>query len=647
MKDLQFNRRTVLLAAATAAVSEDTVHATEPPKIKHEGHWFRDLDHDGRVSSYEDWRLPVDVRAQDLLSRMTMAEKAGLMMHGTLPATGPFGMLGYGPDYDLAAAERLILGASVTSAITRLAVPPAVFAAQHNALQAIAARGRLGIPLTISTDPRHHFRTMAGASEAGAGFSQWPETLGLAAIDDIDLIRRFGDIVRTEYRAVGLHMALSPQADLATSPMWPRIDGTFGEDPVRVRRMVGAFVEGLQGGRSGLAVGGVAAVVKHWVGYGASEDGFDGHNFYGRYSAFPGGAFDVHVDAFRDALAFKVASVMPTYNILRDAKVRGQPVEPVGAGFSRRLLTELLRETCGFEGVVLSDWAITKDCNAACRTGQPPQTPADIAMSWGVEDLPATERFALGVNAGLDQFGGENDPEPLLRAIAEGQITAERIDQSVLRILKQKLALGLFEQPFVDADKAASIVGSQPFREAGQQAQRRSLVVLKGKPGAVLRQDDKVFVHGMAPAALADAGFATTPEPALATVALFRISAPFQRLHPTFFFGSRQHEGDLDFKADHPDLLALRQLPPGLRTVIIVHLDRPAVLAEFASRADSMVIEFGAGDDAVIDVLTGKAACAGVLPFNLPRSMAAVRQRRWDVPNDDPAPLFPINFRVR
>ena len=638
------HRRSALLAGVAASLVGGVTRAAVPLRIQHEGQWFRDLDHDGRVSPYEDWRLPVAVRARDLAARMTLEEKVGLMLHGTLPASGPFGMLGYGPAYDLTAAEALILGAGVTSAITRLAVPAADFAAQNNALQAIAARGRLGIPLTISTDPRHHFKAAAGASSAAVGFSQWPETLGLAAIDDVALVRRFGEIVRQEYRAVGISMALSPQADLATSPMWPRIDGTFGEDPARVRAMVGAFVEGLQGGRSGLTPSGVAAVVKHWVGYGASEESFDGHNSYGRYSAFPSGAFEAHVDAFRDALAFKVSGVMPTYNILRGVAVNGRPVEPVGAGFSRVLLTDLLRGTHGFEGVILSDWAISKDCNAACRTGQPPQTPADIAMPWGVEDLPAVERIALGVNAGLDQFGGENDPSLLLRAVREGRIPPARIDQSVLRILAQKFALGLFDDPFLDAARASALVGAPEFRDAGLAAQRASLVRLKHGPGPALRPGDRVFLHGMKDGALVRRGVTVVTDPAQATVALVRLSAPFQKLHPTYFFGSRQHEGDLDFKPDHPDLVALRALPDGLRKVVVVHLDRPAVLAEIAPLATDLLLEFGASDDAILDVLTGAAAARGRTPFSLPRSMAHVHRRRWDRPGDDKDPLWPLGY---
>ena len=613
------------------------------PRIQQDGQWFVDLDHDGVVAPYEDWRLPAAERARDLLGRMTLAEKVGQMLHGTLASTGPWGFLGHGPAYDLEKCEALILERGVTAAITRLVAAPGDFATQNNALQAIAARGRLGIPLVVSTDPRHHFLSIIGASDVAFGFSQWPETLGLGAIGDRDLVRRFGDIVRQEYRAVGIQMALSPQADLVTSPMWPRIEGSFGEDPKQVRALTGAYVEGLQGGRSGLTADGVATVAKHWVGYGATEDGFDGHNSYGRYSAFPGGAFQDHVEAFLDAFEFKVAGIMPTYNILKGVLVNGQPVEPVGAGFSGLLLTDLLRGTCGFEGVVISDWAISKDANQACLTGDPPQKPGDIAMSWGVEHLPAVERIALGVNAGLDQFGGEDDPALLLAAVEQGLISQARIDQSVLRVLTQTFELGLFDQPFVDADAADSRVGTAGSRRAGLVAQGRSLVVLKA---GQLQADDTVLVHGMADGALQACGLATTTDPARATVALVRLSTPYQTLHPTFFFGSRQHEGDLDFKDDHPDLAFLRSLPAGVRKIVVVHLDRPAVLTNIAPLADGLYGEFGVSDGALLEVLTGRASAEGRLPFSLPRSMEAVRNRRWDTPGDDPDPLFENGFSV-
>lgn len=609
--------------------------------IEQDGLTFRDLDHDGVLAPYEDWRLPAAERARDLLGRMTLAEKAALMLHGTVPAVGPLGALGIGPVYDLEAARRQILKVGVNSMITRLSLAPADLAAQNNALQAIAAEGRLGIPVLVSTDPRSHFKATTGASVAAAGFSQWPETLGLSAIGDEGLVRRFGDIIRQEYRAVGIHMALSPQADLSTSPRWARIEGTFGEDPAHVSRMVGAYVEGIQGGRDGLNATGVAAVVKHWVGYGASRDGWDGHNYYGRFSAFPGGAFQAHVDAFAGAFEVGVSGVMPTYNILQGASVRGQPTEPVGGGFSRLLLTDLLRDQLEFKGVILSDWAITKDCNEVCKTGVPEQKLGDIGMSWGVEDLSALDRYVLGIEAGLDQFGGEEDPAPLLEAVASGRISEGRIEDSALRILIQRFELGLFDNPFVDEAEAARLVGCADFTAEAEAAQRRALTWLSGDL-APLTASDRILVHGFDPAALRARGLTVTEDLADATVGLVRMTAPWQTLHPTYFFGRMQHEGDLDFKPGDPDFERVKEIAAKVPVMVSVHLDRPAILTPLKDMARLLVAEFGASEAAVLDVVTGLARPDGHLPFSLPASMEAVLAQSPDVPMDDPAPLFPI-----
>ena len=575
---------------------------------------------------------------------MTLDEKIGLMLHGTASATGgPLGSIGVGPGYDLGAAEELINTRFVTCMISRLSLPPAELAAQNNALQAVAARGRLGIPITISTDPRNHFGVVMGASVGASGFSQWPETLGLGAIGDVDLVRRFGDVVRQEYRGVGFHMALSPQADLSTSPRWPRIEGTFGEDPTLVRALVGAYVEGVQGGPSGAGTSGVAAVVKHWVGYGASRDGFDGHSYYGRYSAFPGGRFQDHVDAFLDAFDVSVAGVMPTYNILEGLTIDGGPVEQVGAGFSSQIMLDLLRGTYGYDGLILSDWAIMKDFSESCRTGQPQQTPEFIAMPWGVEDLTKVQKVAKGVNAGLDQLGGENDPAPLLEAVRSGFVTEARIDESARRVLIQKFELGLFESPFVDPELATQVIGRADFVADAEAAQRRSLVHLKGR-SAPLAGVGPVFVHGFDAGALRSAGVVVTDELGEATVAVVGMNAPHQRLHPNHFFGNRQHEGDLDFKEDDGALLALREISAAVPTTVVVHLDRPAILANVLGHATSIYGEFGASPAAVVDVLCGRAEASGRLPFALPASMEAVLTRDCDVPNGDPAPLFPLFF---
>jgi len=456
--------------------TQPVLGARSVPIIELHGLRFKDLNRNGVVDPYEDWRLSPVRRARDLVARMTLEEKAGLMMHGTARSVGANGVAGIGGQYDTVAVGKLIRGAKVNSFITRLNGSGKFLAEQNNGLQEIAERSRLGIPLTISSDPRNHFQYILGASVQAGKFSQWPETLGLAATRDAALVRRFADIARQEYRAVGIEETLSPQADLATEPRWSRINGTFGEDAELVRQLVRAYVEGFQHGVNGVDAEGVAAIVKHWVGYGAQKNGFDSHSSYGRYATFPGGDFEYHVKPFTGAFAAHVTGVMPTYSILEGVSINGRPLEQVGAGFNRQLLTGLLRDRYGFDGVILTDWLITSDCSEICRNGVPSgQRPtfANVAMPWGVEQLSKTDRFAKAINAGVDQFGGTEEAEYVVAAVRSGQVTVKRLDQSAYRIALVKFRLGLFENPYVDPARADSIVGNASFQAQATAAQRR------------------------------------------------------------------------------------------------------------------------------------------------------------------------------
>ena len=638
----------VLMALPLKAqvATQPMVQSMASPIITVSGKRFRDLNRSGTLEPYEDWRLSSAARAVDLVSRMTLEEKAGAAVHGSLFGAGG-NMMG-GSSYDTTAAATSIVTRHVSSMITRLSAAPSAFAAENNALQSIAERTRLGIPLTISTDPRNHFQVFAGASVAASGFSQWPETLGLGALDDPALVKRFATIIRQEYRAVGIHMALSPQADLGTEPRWSRITGTFGEDPVHVGALVTAYTQGLQGSATHLARDGVATIVKHWVGYGASVNGFDGHNYYGRYARFPGGRFADHVKPFLGAFAAGVVGVMPTYDILDGLQIDGKPVEPVGAGFNRQLLTEQLRGKYKFRGMVLSDWAITQDCVDACMTGQPRQAPFQIAMPWGVESLTKLQRFAKGMNAGIDQFGGVDDGQPFIDAVKGGSLTQARLDEAVVRIMVVKFDLGLFENPYVDAVKAGTVVGSPAFQREALAAQSKAVVLLQNSRGARMLPPPgaKLFLVGVAAKVATDHGYTVVSNVEQADVAVFRINAPYQTLHPTFFFGSFQHEGDLDFKAGDSTLVRVQAAAAKVPTIVVVNLDRPAILTALQPLAKVLIGEFGVSDGALFDVLTGKVRPTGRLPFELPRTMEAVSAQLSDVPHDSKAPLYPIWYRL-
>ena len=640
------------VAPCLANAQQKALGTRSVPIIVHDKLRFKDLDHNGMVEVYEDWRRTPEDRAHDLVGRMTLEEKAGLMMHGTARSGGPMGVAGVGTQYDLGATRLLIDSAKVNSFITRLGGTPRELARQNNVLQELTEHTRLGIPLTISTDPRHHFQYVLGASVQSGRFSQWPEPLGFAAVDDTALTRRFADIARQEYRAVGIQETLSPQADLATEPRWSRINGTFGEDANVAARMVRAYVQGFQHGTGGVDSVGVMAVVKHWVGYGAAKLGYDSHNAYGRVAEFPGGNLDYHVTPFIGAFTANVAGVMPTYSILEGATLDGQPIEQVGAGFNRQLLTDLLRGRYGFSGVILTDWAVTNDCNALCLNGVPQgerPTFANVGMPWGVEQLTKEERFTKAVNAGVDQFGGTEDSRILVGAVRAGKLTEARLDESAYRILVQKFRLGLFENPYVDPERTRRTVGNATFRELANRAQRRSLVLLENKKAIlpVKAKGKRVYLIRVDAAAARAAGFTVVSDPAKADLAIARIGAPFETLHPGYVFGAMQHEGNLGFREGDTNLDEIRRISAKVPTIVTVYLDRPAILTPLTEMAAAVVANFGVSDAALLDVLTGKGRPEGRLPFELPSSMAEVEEQKSDVAHDSQRPLYAIGFGLR
>jgi beta-glucosidase len=627
------------------------------PELRRDGLRFRDLDRDGSLSVFEDWRRSAADRARDLVRRLTIAEKAGLMMHGTARSVGSMSTVGVGDEYDSTANAELIQQRHLSSFITRLGGAPGALAHQHNRLQALAERTRFAIPLTISTDPRHHFQYVLGASVTEGQFSQWPETLGFGALQDTALTRRFGDIARQEYRAVGIHMALSPQADLATEPRWSRINATFGEQPALVNAQTRAYVEGFQHGRDGTSVDGVSTIVKHWVGYGASADGFDGHNHYGRFATFPGRRFDDHVSAFLGAFDAQVAGVMPTYPILQGIALNGAPIEAVGAGFNRQLIAGLLRGTHKFRGLVITDWAITNDCSTRCRDGVPAgERPsfADLGMPWGVESLPMRARFVKAVDAGVDQFGGTERSDLLVAAVDARELAESQLTASAERVLALKFAQGLFERPFVDTARATTIVGNADFRRQGFTMQGQSMVLLKRDMSRLAfplipltGAPPRVYLYGVDSTVAKARGFVVTTDLSTANFAIVRLAAPFETLHPNYLFGSMQHEGSLEFRTGQTDFDAFMRISAALPTITSVYLDRPAIVTPLRDHSAVLLANFGATDDALLAVITGALKANGRLPFELPSSMEAVQAQLSDVPSDSRSPLYPFGFWLR
>lgn len=604
----------------------------------------RDLNRNGQLDPYENAALTDEARTDDLVKRMTLEEKVGALLNVNIPAVDqPFGISTKG--YEFNEMETLILQRHATSGITRLTVLPALFASQNNALQRIAERGRLGIPFTINSDPRNHFQAVKGLSTAAADFSQWPETLGLAAIGDPDLVRRFAAIAAREYRAVGIHMGLSPQVDLATEPRWSRTFATFGSDPKRVAVLTGAYIEGFQGGAEGLTRTGVAMIAKHWVGYSAAPGGLDGHNHYGRIVKLDDSSFASHVEAFRGPLAARTAGVMPAYPIVTGVTLNGKPLESVAPGFSRELIEDLLRSKKGYRGIVISDWGILSDCPEACRnpSAQSPQTGRAIGMPWGVESLSLQERAEKTVNAGVDQVGGADDPAPFLAAVRAGKISVARLDEAVRRVMLIKFQLGLFDNPYVDPAAAERVVGNPTAHAEADAAQRAAQVILENKVSLlpIAPKMRRVWLYGVDPVAARAAGLEVVDTLEAAQFALVRLQAPAEALHPNHFFGAMQHEGRLDFRNGDVGYEAFKQAAARVPTIVAVDLDRPAILTNIRDKARALIALFGASDAALLDVVTGRAMPRGKMPLELPRSMAAVEAQDPAVPDDSVAPLYP------
>lgn len=629
-------------AQAQVGVASRTVPVIEADCLR-----FRDLDRNGALTPYEDWRLEPAARARDLVARMTLAEKAGQMVVANLPGNAPFGQPATG--YDAAGVARMVQERFVTQGVSRLSIAAAELAEANNAIQEAAEAGRLGIPALVTTDPRHGFTELAGASTTGGQFSQWPNGVGLAALRDPHFTRAYAELVRDDLRATGFAMLLGPQVDLASEPRWPRNFDTYGEDAEVAADQAEAFVAGLQGSDGGLVPGGVAAVVKHFAGYGASATGFDAHNYYGRHSRVSPAEWPAQVRPFEGALRAKPTSVMPAYSILLELEIDGEPVEQVGAGFSRQVLTGELRGRLGFDGVILSDWAITNDCSELCRNGHPAGEPpsfASVSTAWGVEHLTRPERFAMALAAGMDQFGGVDDPEPLVEAVEQGLVSEAQVDAAVTRILVRSFALGLFDAPFVDAEAAGRSVGTAEEVVRGREAQAASIVLLEADRPLALAAGTRVLLSGADAEAALAAGLVPVTDPAQAQVAIVRTLSPSELLHPGYVFGAMHQEGILAFPANHPALAFIAALPADLPLVADVQLDRPAILGPVQARAQVLLASFGTGDAALFDVLTGKVVPRGYLPFELPRSMEAVEGQRPGTPADSASPLYPLGYRL-
>lgn len=488
--------------------------------IRQDGLLFKDLNKDGKLDPYEDWRLSPEERAKDLASKMSIDQIAGLMLfskHQAIPGSKGFNPATYdGKSFEESALEpyaltdqqrQFLAKDHIRHVLVTSVESPECGARWNNLLQQVAESEPLGIPANNSSDPRHGLDASTEFKVGGGShISIWPESMGLAATFDPELARKFGEIAAKEYRALGLSTALSPQVDIGTDPRWFRFGMTFGEDPHLSADMARAYIDGFQTseGEAEIAEGwgydSVNAMVKHWPGGGSGEAGRDAHFGYGKYAIYPGNNFEQHLIPFTEG-AFRLngktgqaSAVMPYYTISWEQDKKNG--ENVGNSYSSYLIHDLLREQVGYDGVVCTDWSITADA------------PEDITRlnpggrCWGVEEgYTVAERHYKLLMAGVDQFGGNNEAGPIMEAYQIGvrehgeAYMRRRFEQSAVRLLKNLFRLGLFENPYVDVQKTVETVGCEAFTQAGYEAQLKAFVLLKNDNQVLpMKSNKKVYI---------------------------------------------------------------------------------------------------------------------------------------------------------
>ena len=576
------------------------------------------------MNDYRDSALPIERRVDDLLGRMTVAEKAAMMFH---PSTAPAGD-GLSQADAVAAAERYA-GEVGISHFNVLGGEDSVAVAEwHNTLQEIAEGTRLGIPVTLSTDPRHGFRSNLFTGQAMDSLSRWPDYPGVAAIGETDAARVFGDTMRQELLAMGVRVLLGPMADIFSEPRWSRGSGTFGEDPERVAELTVAFIEALRGGGE-LGPHSVAAVVKHFPGGGPQLRGDDAHDPRYPEQVYPGGQQELHLKPFERAFAAGASQVMTYYG-----KPVGTEWPEVGFAFNEPVVRDILRRRLGFDGIVVTDWNLLESEDMAGMEFGP--------NGWGLEHLTPLERAAIALDVGVDQFGGDRNAALIEELVDSGRISESRIDESIRRLLREKFRLGVFENRRVDTAATAEICGSPAFTAAGVEAQRKSLVLLADR-GDRIADGARVLLDGVDARTATDAGLVPVHDIAEADAVVVRLDAPFEPGKGSlgdFFRG-----GSLEF--DAATVAKIARYSASAPVYLSVYLERPAVLTSTTDGSTMLIGDFGAADAVVLDAFRGIAPLTGILPFDIPSSMAAVEASREDVPFDTADPLFRHGFGLR
>lgn len=680
--------------------------------ICQDGVYFKDLAKTGELLPYEDWRLDSWSRAKDLASRLSVEQIAGLMLyspHQAVPGDHPTFRGTYAgksfaesgcPAHAMSDQQREFLSREHIRHVLLTTVQDAATSARwSNTLQRYAETMPYGIPVNISTDPRNGARGTAGVEfrTGGSDISKWPEGVGFAACFDPEVVRQFAEDASREYRALGITTALGPQIDLCTEPRWMRFVDTLGENVEMSIQMVKAYCEGMQTSENGgWGRESVNTMVKHWPGGGSGEAGRDAHYAFGQYAVYPGGNGAEHLRPFTEG-AFCLeggtgyaSAVMPYYTVSWGMDEKNG--KNVGNSYSEYIIRDLLRGKYDYQGVVCTDWGITADPN--------PTIEGFGSRCYGMDQFTEAERHLIAIMNGVDQFGGNARIAPILEAYAIGcekygeQTMRARMELSAARLLKNIFACGLFENPYLDPEESARIVGCEEFTRHGFEAQHRSVVLLKNRektlplakglklyvPNRQIRKR-KGFMRNDIPACeedpVTDAVIGKygirVPDPREADAAIVFVESPACNCYSTEDLASggngylpitlqyrpytartarRESIAGGDFREDFvnrsywgktntayneqdlDNILEARRLMDGKPVIVCAALSNPMVMAEFEQDADAIVAEFGVSREAVLDIVFGEFEPVGRLPIQIPADMETVEAQQEDVALD-------------
>ena len=487
-----------------------TIGVTTCGVIVKDGLFFKDMDNDGVLSPYEDWRNSHEVRAADMVKHLPLNQQAGLVLN-TLWNT-PLSMTQEGakdekgnivpakifkqydptepeprsilPGVSMRVDDSQVLNNKLAAGVYRgeMRAEAAVGALYHNLgtqyVEYEACQGGVAIPYSLHTNP------------INIGY---PDFLGFGAAvmgdGNFDIVYDMAQTDRKMMAACGLNIMYGPQVDVSTDPRWPRNSGTYGERPEITAGITRELVRGYQDGEDGLKKGAIALTVKHFPGDGPAENGFEPHLPIGQWRLYPteGSMAKYHLPPFQAAFDMKASAIMPDYSrICNDGRSVPQyykgkltSSEAVPSTYSKELITDLARDTMGFTGYVNSDSGITS------------------VQIYGVEHLSVPERYAKAISAGTDVIGGNSDSENIVAAVEQGYLPQADLDRANYRRLLSLFQQERVDNPYLDPAEADRVRAEnyEGAKKAAYKAVQKEVVLAKNHDAVLpMVKGKKVYV---------------------------------------------------------------------------------------------------------------------------------------------------------